>query len=142
MGEGRERVSSLRCIRIFWVTSKMQTPGSPDETDLVGLRGRGSGICAPHSEKPSFKEMGEGGSYLWLRWNIALCSWNVPKGNLDSSLMTRSSVILHRQTYTVKQTGGECRKGVRSWLTLTGLSRCPRDNGGCYLRNVLGQGPC
>lgn len=55
--------------------------------------------------------------------------------------MTRSSVILHRHTYNIQQTGNERREGVGSLAHTVGLSPCSRDDGGCYLGNVSGQGP-
>lgn len=73
---------------------------------------------------PVLKEWEGGGSHLWLRWNIGLFSWNVPKGILDSSLMTRSSVILHRHTHNIKQTGNASREGDRSVAPTAGLSLC------------------
>lgn len=82
-------------------------------------------ICGPHSEKLSFEgNRAEVKISLRCRWNTGSFSWNVPRGILDSSLMTPSPVILHRHTCNIKRTGNECREGDRSLAHADGPSLC------------------
>lgn len=61
--------------------------------------------------------MGKGEVICGSDGTFGLFSWNGPKGTLgtlDSSGVTRASVILHRYIHNIKQSGNEGREGVRS----------------------------